>query len=100
MVKTVFEMNGTTLIAKPVGELDSTSSPVFEEELRQRLPGVGDLIVDFEKVGYISSAGLRVLLVMEQYMEDHDTEMKLIHVNEHIMEIFDMVGFLDVVTVE
>ena len=100
MSNTVFELNGTTLTVKPAGELDSATSPVFEAELREKLPGASQIIVDFEKVDYISSAGLRVFLAVEQYLENQDAEMKLIHVNEHIMEIFELVGFLDVITVE
>lgn len=100
MSKTVFELDGTTLTVKPAGELDSMTSPVFEVELREKLPGARNIIVDFENVDYISSAGLRVFLAVEQYLEGREAEMKLIHVNEHIMEIFDLVGFMDVVTVE
>ena len=100
MLNTTFELNDTTLTVKPVGELDSMNSPAFEAELRQHLTGVASIIVDFENLNYISSAGLRVFLAMEQSLEDRNAEMKLIHVSEHIMEIFDLVGFLDVVTVE
>ena len=100
MLNTTFELNDATLTVKPVGEMDSMTSPAFEEELHQHLTGVASIIVDFEKLNYISSAGLRVFLAMEQFLEDRNAEMKLIHVNEHIMEIFDLVGFLDIVTVE
>ena len=100
MLKTVFERNGTTLLVKPDGELDSMTSPVFEGELRPNLAEAGEVIIDFENVDYISSAGLRVLLAAENYLEDHNAEMKLIHVNKYIMEVFEMVGFLDVITVE
>lgn len=100
MSNTEFSFDGKTLSVKPMGQLDSSSSPAFEAELRQRLSGVESIVVDFEKVDYISSAGLRVFLATEQYLEDHGGEMKLIHVNEHIMEIFDLVGFMDVVNVE
>ena len=100
MSETVFELNGTTLTVKPVGELDSMTSPVFEAELREHLDGVTGVIVDFGEVVYISSAGLRVFLNMERIMEERNAEMKLIHVREHILEIFNLVGFMDVVTVE
>ena len=56
--------------------------------------------MDCEKLRYISSAGLRVFLTIEKDQGVHGGEMKLIHVNEQILEIFDMVGFTDVVTVE
>ena len=100
MSNTVFELNGKTLTVKPVGELDSMTSPVFEKELREHMSGVESIVVDFEKVNYISSAGLRVFLAVENSLEEQGGEMKLIHVNEHIIEIFDLVGFMDVVTVE
>ncbi|MBR6030203.1 MAG: STAS domain-containing protein [Clostridia bacterium] len=100
MEKTAFELNGTSLTVKPVGELDSMTSPIFEEELRRHLPSVRSITVDFAQVDYISSAGLRVFLAVDQTLENQGAEMKLIHVNENIMEIFELVGFLDVVTVE
>ena len=100
MSNTVFNLNGTTLTVTPVGELDSMTSPIFEEEMRQHLSGVSSIIVDFEKLEYISSAGLRVLLALEQFLEQKNAEMKLIHVSEPIMEIFELTGFLDVITVE
>ena len=100
MSETVFELNGSTLTVKPVGALDSITSPVFEEEFRRKMPGADKIIVDLEKVDYISSAGLRVFLAAEQYVEKQNAEMKLIHVNENIMEVFELVGFLDVISVE
>ena len=100
MSDTVFELNGTTLTVKPSGELDSMTSPVFEGELREHLAGITSLIVDLEQVDYISSAGLRAFLAVEQTLESSDADMKLIHVNEYIMEVFEMVGFMEIVTVE
>ena len=63
MLNTTFELNDTTLTVKPVGELDSMNSPAFEAELRQHLTGVASIIVDFDKLNYISSAGLRAIYV-------------------------------------
>ena len=100
MSNTVFELNGTTLTVKPVGELDSMTSPVFETELRRHLTGVTSVIVDFREVRYISSTGLRVFLSVENTLENQGAEMKLIHVNEYIIEIFQLVGFMDVVKIE
>jgi len=100
MSETVYELNGTILTVKPSGELDSMTSPAFEAEVRKHLTGVSGVIVDFEKVDYISSAGLRVLLALQSTLENQGAEMKLIHVNDPIMEIFEMVGFLDVIKVE
>ena len=100
MSTTVFEKNGSLLTVKPEGRLDTATSPAFERELRQYLDGIQDIVLDFSKVEYISSGGLRVLLAIEQLMENQDGTLKLIHVNEHIIEIFELVGFMDVVTVE
>jgi anti-sigma B factor antagonist len=100
MSDTIFELDGNTLTVKPVGELDSVTSPAFEAELNEHLQGIKYLIADFEQVTYISSAGLRVLLAAEQSLEEKDGEIKIIHVNDHIMKIFELVGFLNIVTVE
>lgn len=100
MSATVFEKNGSLLTVRPEGRLDTTASLVLSEELETQLDGVTEIIMDFEKVEYISSSGLRVLLTAEQRMEDCGGKMKLIHVNEYIIAIFDLVGFMDVITVE
>ncbi|MBO7709173.1 MAG: STAS domain-containing protein [Lachnospiraceae bacterium] len=100
MLNTTYELNGTTLTVKPVGQLDSMTAPVFEEEISQRLSGVRSVIVDFEELNYISSAGLRVLLTLNRTLGETDAEMKLIHVNGVIMEIFEMTGLVDMIKVE
>ena len=100
MSETVFEMKGSTLTVKPQGELDSLTSPAFEKELRGHLSGISGLIVDLEQVAYISSAGLRVFLAVGQFLENQSADMKLIHVNPHIMEILELVGFPEIIRVE
>lgn len=100
MSNTIFEKQGSILTVKPEGRLDTATSPVLESELRGYLDGVQEIIMDFEKVGYISSGGLRVLLATEQLLEDRGGSMKLIHVNEHILDIFELVGFMEMVKVE
>lgn len=100
MSNTVYELNGTVLTVKPVGELDSLTAPDFKEELLPHLTSVSEAIIDFEKVDYISSAGLRVLLFAENYLENQNANLKIIHINEYIREVFELVGFLDVITVE
>ena len=95
-----FEKNGTALTAKPEGRLDSANSPDFEQRLESEMKGIAEVIIDLEKVEYVSSGGLRVLLGAQQEMEDRGGTMKLIHVNPQIMQILDMVGFLDILTVE
>ena len=99
MAGTVFEKEGTLLTVRPDGRLDTATSPVLEKEMEQYLDGVQHIVMDFEKVDYISSGGLRVLLVAEQKMEARGGGVKLIHVNEYIIGVFDLVGFLDVIEV-
>ena len=91
-------MNGSTLTVKPEGRLDTATAPELDKALKD-LDGVEELILDFEQLEYISSGGLRVLLAAEQSMEDRGSR-KLINVNEHIMEIFDITGFADILDIE
>ena len=100
MANTIYEKNGTTLTVKPEGRLDTATSPALQKELQQYMDGVRDILMDFEKVEYISSGGLRLLLATQQQMEDRGGSMRLIHVNALVLDIFDLVGFMDVVTVE
>lgn len=100
MSDTIFEKQGDVLTVKPKGRLDSLSSPVLEKELQKYLDNVQEVILDFSEVEYISSAGMRVVLQAEQIMEDCSGSLRLIHVNEHIVEIFELVGFMDIIDVE
>ena len=100
MSATIFEKQGSVLTVKLEGRLDTATSPVLENELRQYLDGVQEITMDFANVEYISSGGLRVLLATEQLLENRGGSMKLTHVNEHILEVFELVGFMDVVKVE
>ena len=81
------------------GRLDTTTSPDLEKELKEVLDGVSELTLDFSALDYISSAGLRVLLSAQKRMNKQG-EMKITHVNEIIMEIFDVTGFSDILTIE
>ena len=81
------------------GRLDTTTSPMLETELKNSLEGVTELVLDFEKLEYISSAGLRVLLSAQKTMNNQGS-MKVINVNENIMEIFEVTGFSDILTFE
>ena len=81
------------------GRLDTTTAPELEKELGGALAGVGELTLDFEKLEYISSAGLRVLLAAQKVM-NRQGSMKVTNVNETIMEIFEVTGFSDILTIE
>ena len=89
----------TALVVALEGRLDTTTAPELEAALTEALDGVESLTMDFEKLEYISSAGLRVLLSAQKRMMKQG-EMKVIHVNETIMEIFEVTGFSDILTVE
>ena len=90
---------GTELIIELEGRLDTTTSPELEKELKQSLSGVTSLILDMDKLDYISSAGLRVLLSAEKEMNKQGS-MLVKNVNENIMEIFDVTGFVDILNIE
>ena len=81
------------------GRLDTVTSPSLEAELKSALDGVSELTLDFGKLEYVSSAGLRVLLAAQKEMNKKGV-MKLTHVNETIMEIFEVTGFSDILTIE
>ena len=100
MSDTVYAKQSNVLTVKPADRLDTVTSPVLENEMRQHLDGITEIIMDFSEVRYISSSGIRVLLAVHQLMENRGGSMKLIHVNEFVIEIFDLVGFMDMVTVE
>ena len=82
-----------------IGRLDTTTAPELEKELKASLDGITELSFDLAALEYISSAGLRVLLSAQKTMNRQGT-MKLTHVNETIMEIFEVTGFSDILTVE
>ena len=90
---------GTNLNIALEGRLDTTTAPQLEAELKSDLPGVTNLVMDFEKLEYISSAGLRVLLSAQKIMNKQG-EMKLIHVSDVINEIFEVTGFSDILNIE
>ena len=94
--KTIENGKGTVALE---GRLDTATSPEREAELDASLDGVRELILDFEKLEYISSAGLRVLLDIYKRMERQGT-MTLVHVQKTAMEIFELKGFSDVLTIE
>ena len=93
------EKNGTALVISPEGRLDTMTAPAFEETLKTAMEGVETLTFDFEKLDYISSAGLRVLLAAQKTM-NRQGSMKVTHVNEIISEIFEVTGFADILTIE
>ena len=92
-------LQGTTLHVALEGRLDTTTAPQLEAELKASLDGITELDLDFEKLEYLSSAGLRVLLAAQKTMNKQGT-MVIHHVNETIREVFEVTGFIDILTIE
>lgn len=91
--------DGSKLTISLEGRLDTTSSPQLEAAFKENLRGVTDLVMDFEQLAYISSAGLRVLLAAMKLMKKQGT-MVIRNVNETVMEVFEITGFADMLTIE
>lgn len=91
--------NGSSLTISLEGRLDTTTSPEFETKLKESLAGITDLTLDFAKLDYISSAGLRVLLSAQKQMNKQGT-MVICNVNETINEVFEVTGFIDILTIQ
>lgn len=89
--------NGTVNLALE-GRLDTITAPELEAEMKTALDGAKELVLDFEKLVYISSAGLRVLLSAQKVMA-RQGEMRITHVNETVMEIFEVTGFSEILTI-
>lgn len=96
IIKTAKE---TELNLALVGRLDTSTAPQLDAELKASLSGVTELTLDFEKLDYISSAGLRVLLTTQKIMNKQGS-MVVKHVCKEIMEVFEITGFADILTIE
>ena len=92
-------LNGAELTVTICGRLDTTTAPQLEADLKQSIDGVTKLVLDFAALEYLSSAGLRVLLAAQKIMNKQG-EMIIKNVNETINEIFEVTGFIDILTVE
>ena len=93
------QQNGSVLTIAVQGRLDTTTAPDLEKEIKTGLDGVTELIMDFEKLDYISSAGLRVLLSAQKTMSRQGS-MKVVHVSDRVMEVFAVTGFTDILTID
>ena len=92
-------LNGAELNIAINGRLDTTTAPQLEAELKQSIESLEKLVLDFDALDYISSAGLRVLLSTQKVMNKQG-EMIIKNVNETINEIFEVTGFIDILTIE
>ena len=91
--------NGSALTLQLEGRLDTTTSPQLEAELSASLDGVTQLTLDLQQLAYLSSAGLRVILGAQKRMNKQG-QMVVRHVNETIMEVFEVTGFVNILNIE
>lgn len=91
--------NDNEVILRVSGRLDTTTAPSLETAVAETVTACEHLVLDFAGLEYISSAGLRVILKAQKSMAAKGG-MKLLHVNETIMEIFEITGFSDILTIE
>lgn len=91
------ENGNVTLVIS--GRLDTTTAPELEQTVDGVLDGAKELVFDMTGLEYVSSAGLRVILKAQKAMHTQRS-MKLVGVNDSIMEVFDITGFLDILTIE
>ena len=95
----VENLNGSRLCISLEGRLDTTTAPELETVLSGSLDGVTELAFDMAALDYLSSAGLRILLGAQKQMNEQGS-MKVMNVNGTIMEIFEVTGFVDILTIE
>ena len=93
------QQDGSNLTVLLGGRLDTSTAPQLDAELKSSLSGVKNLTLDMKDLAYLSSAGLRVILAAQKTM-NRQGKMVVRHVNETIMEIFDVTGFVDILTIE
>ena len=92
-------INGNLAILKINGRLDTSTAPTLENAVDNCIAGIQELILDCTELEYVSSAGLRVILKAQKLMNARGS-MKLTGVNETVMEVFDITGFADILTIE
>ena len=88
-----FNKQDSTLTVVISGNIDTVTAPELDAKLQENIAGVKDIVLDFAAVDYISSAGLRVILMTNQLMEDVDGNMTVKNVNEDVRDVFEMTGF-------
>ena len=90
---------GSKLLVSVEGRIDTNTSPELNEFFKTKLPGVKELELDLEKVDYVSSAGLRTILVAQKTMEAQQGKMCVSHVCKEVLETFELTCFTDILTI-
>ena len=91
--------NAEETIIKLVGRLDTTTAPALDKTIVEDIAGTKNLVLDVKELEYISSAGLRVFLGAQKKMQKIGS-MKVTNIREEVMEVFEMTGFADILTIE
>ena len=91
--------NVDELVLEITGRVDTITAPTLDKTINENLANVKSLILDLKGLEYVSSAGLRVLLSAQKKMQKNNV-MKVINVSDEIMDIFEMAGFVDILTIE
>ena len=94
------KQNGSELLLELSGSIDSGTSPELNAVIEQSLKGINSLILDFKKIDYISSAGLRVLLATFKTLSGRGGNMIIRYPNQNVMDIFTTTGFDNILTIE
>ena len=92
--------NDKSMTVKPEGRMDTNTSPILINQTKAKMEDITELILDLEKVPYVSSGGLRVILEWMQIMEDRGGQFKMLHVNDNIKNVLDLTGLLNELTIE
>ncbi len=93
------QVTDSAMTIKVIGRLDSVTSPQLEEVTSKELEGITDLTFDFSELEYISSAGLRVILISQKTMNKQG-KMRVTGINQEVRDIFEVTGFVDIIDVE
>lgn len=88
-----------TLMVHVIGSIDTSTAPELEKKLHEDWDGISELIIDFAEVKYISSAGIRVVIIAEQHMSQNG-KLILKNMNNMVREIFEMTGFDELLNIE
>jgi anti-sigma B factor antagonist len=95
-----FNKQDSSLTVTISGNIDTVTAPELDSKLQENISDVKDLVLDFAAVDYISSAGLRVILMANQQMEDVDGNLTIKNVNEDVRDVFEMTGFDSLLNLE
>lgn len=96
---TTFEQSDSILTVKPEGRIDTKTSPILESDIQKYIDSTDNMVLDFTNVDYISSAGMRVLLALHKKLNKKGGTFKVINVKDSILDIFNLVGFSNMVEV-